>query len=34
MDTFTMRPVATLQQLHMDPEHPVPGAGDGMLLSS
>ena len=33
MDTFTMRPVATLQQLHMDPEQPVPGAGDGMLLA-
>ena len=34
MDTFTMRPVATLQQLHMDPEHPVPGTGNGMLLST
>jgi len=33
MDTFTMRPVETLQQLHMDPEQPVPGAGDGMLLA-
>ena len=32
MDTFTLRPVETLHQLHMDPEHPVPGAGDGMLL--
>jgi hypothetical protein len=32
MDTFAMRPVETLQQLHMDPEHPVPGASDGMLL--
>ena len=33
MDTFTLRPVDTLQQLHMDPEHPVPGASDGMLLA-
>ena len=33
MDTFGMRPVETLQQLHMDPEQPVPGAGDGMLLA-
>ena len=32
MDTFAIRPVQTLQQLHMDPEHPVPGAADGMLL--
>jgi len=33
MDTFTMRPVETLQELHMDPKQPVPGAGDGMLLA-
>jgi FAD/FMN-containing dehydrogenase len=25
-------PVEQLKHLHMDPEHPVPGAGDGMLL--
>jgi len=33
MDTFAMRPVETLQELHMDPPQPVPGAGDGMLLA-
>jgi hypothetical protein len=32
LDTFEVRGVETLQQLHMDPEHPVPGLGDGMLL--
>ena len=32
MDTFATIPVEKLKHLHMDPEHPVPGAGDGMLL--
>ena len=32
-DTFAMIPATGLHKLHMDPEHPVPGAGDGMLLS-
>jgi FAD/FMN-containing dehydrogenase len=32
MDTFTTMPVADLKHVHMDPEHPVPGHGDGMLL--
>jgi FAD/FMN-containing dehydrogenase len=33
MDTTSTIPVAALSALHMDPEHPVPGAGDGMLLT-
>jgi FAD/FMN-containing dehydrogenase len=33
MDTFAAIPVQQLQRLHMDPEQPVPGAGDGMILS-
>ena len=33
MDTFATIPVEKLKHLHMDPEHPVPGHGDGMLLS-
>ena len=33
MDTTGTIPVAALSALHMDPEHPVPGAGDGMLLT-
>jgi hypothetical protein len=32
MDTFTTMPVIDLKHLHMDPDHPVPGYGDGMLL--
>jgi hypothetical protein len=32
MDTFSTIPVEDLKHLHMDPEHPVPGHGDGMLL--
>jgi UDP-N-acetylenolpyruvoylglucosamine reductase len=32
IDTVTTIPVAALQEVHMDPEHPVPGLGDGMLL--
>ena len=34
IDTFSMVPAAALTWLHMDPEHPVPGAGDGLLLDS
>jgi UDP-N-acetylenolpyruvoylglucosamine reductase len=33
IDTFATIPAAALNRLHMDPEHPVPGTGDGMLLS-
>jgi FAD/FMN-containing dehydrogenase len=33
MDTFATIPVEKLKHVHMDPEQPVPGAGDGMLLS-
>src|SRR3954452_20673085 len=32
MDTFATITIEQLKHLHMDPEHPVPGAGDGMLL--
>ncbi len=32
MDTFAVVPVTALADLHQDPPHPVPGAGDGMLL--
>ena len=32
MDTFATIPITRLSSLHMDPEHPVPGAADGMLL--
>jgi FAD/FMN-containing dehydrogenase len=32
-DTLGMIPAAALSHLHMDPEHPVPAAGDGMLLA-
>jgi UDP-N-acetylenolpyruvoylglucosamine reductase len=32
MDTFAIVPVTALADLHRDPPHPVPGAGDGMLL--
>jgi len=32
IDTFAMIPASKLEELHMDPPHPVPGAGDGMLL--
>src|SRR6516162_11007522 len=31
-DTIKTVPVPALSHLHMDPEHPVPGAGDGMTL--
>jgi hypothetical protein len=33
IDTVATIPTSALSALHMDPEHPVPGAGDGMLLS-
>ncbi len=32
IDTVATIPAAALQHVHMDPEHPVPGVGDGMLL--
>jgi FAD/FMN-containing dehydrogenase len=33
MDTFATIPARELKHLHMDPEHPVPGFGDGAVLS-
>lgn len=33
MNTFATIPMPALSHLHMDPEHPVPGAGDGMMLA-
>ena len=33
IDTVATIPAAALSHLHMDPEQPVPGAGDGMLLA-
>ncbi len=32
IDTVATISTAALQHVHMDPEHPVPGVGDGMLL--
>jgi hypothetical protein len=32
IDTVAEIPAAALEMLHMDPEGPVPGAGDGLLL--
>jgi len=32
MDTFRVTPMRELSQLHMDPDHPVPGHGDGGTL--
>ena len=32
MDTFARMPTAGLSHIHMDPENPVPGIGDGMTL--
>jgi len=32
MDTVAWVPVESLAHLHMDPDHPVPGSGDGMAL--
>jgi hypothetical protein len=34
MDTFATIPASTLHHLHMDPEQPVPGSGDGMMLEN
>ena len=31
-DTITTVPVPALSHLHMDPEQPVPGAGDGLMI--
>ena len=33
VDTFAMIPAPALQQLHMDPDQPVPGQGDGAFLA-
>lgn len=33
MDTFAWMPTAGLSRIHMDPEQPVPGVGDGGLVS-
>jgi FAD/FMN-containing dehydrogenase len=33
IDTFDVMPIASLSRLHMDPEHPVPGVGDGGMLA-
>jgi FAD/FMN-containing dehydrogenase len=33
MNTFATIPMPALSHFHMDPEHPVPGAGGGMMLS-
>jgi FAD/FMN-containing dehydrogenase len=33
MDTIETMPVGALFHLHMDPEHPVPSAADGLLLA-
>src|SRR5881397_1395570 len=32
MDTFATIPPTGLQELHMDPPHPVPGKGDHIML--
>jgi len=32
IDTVAIMPASALQTLHMDPEEPVPGIGDGMML--
>jgi FAD/FMN-containing dehydrogenase len=32
LSTLATLPVEALAHLHMDPEHPVPGAGDGIML--
>lgn len=34
MDTLQLIPTPALSHMHMDPEQPVPGAGDGMLLQT
>lgn len=33
MDTFDQMPTAGLSQIHMDPENPVPGIGEGKLIA-
>jgi FAD/FMN-containing dehydrogenase len=33
LDTFAMIPAPALQQLHMDPDRPVPNQGDGAFLA-
>ena len=33
IDTFTTMPARALTRLHQDPEEPVPGIGDGMVLA-
>ncbi len=33
-DTITSMPMTELSHVHMDPEHPVPGTGDGLTLDS
>jgi FAD/FMN-containing dehydrogenase len=33
LDTFAMIPAPALQQLHMDPDEPVPAQGDGAFLA-
>jgi FAD/FMN-containing dehydrogenase len=33
IDTFATIPARELEHLHMDPKQPVPGAGDGLMLS-
>ena len=33
-DTITSVPMPALSHLHMDPEQPVPGAADGMMIAS
>ena len=34
MDTFKVMTMPELSHLHMDPEHPVPGSGDGGMLEA
>ena len=34
MDTIAKTPMPMLGHLHMDPDHPVPAVGDGLLLES
>jgi hypothetical protein len=34
MDTVAAIPMTELSRLHMDPEHPVPGTGDGGMLTA
>ncbi len=34
MDTVDTIPVQALSRMHMDPEHPIPGGGDGVMLAA